>query len=233
MRARHSFAVSALIHAALILGALALSYLLAEPEKEEEIVLELSLAASSPQQPPSTSPATAPVSAKTPVSSRQSASPVQHQALPDEPEGEPVIQTLQPPQTQPTEPVQVSEPAQPTPPQHSPEPARPIATPTPQTVPLNTEQQYLDDHLSAIRDILIRYRKYPNRALLLKQEGQAKISFRLNGNGEVDDIRILETTGYEILDDDARALIQKTARYFPKPPKPIRITVPLNYKIRS
>ena len=103
---------------------------------------------------------------------------------------------------------------------------------TPALTPQESEEDYLDNHLGAIRDLLVKYRKYPTQALRLKQEGVVKVSFRLKSNGEVEDIAIISGSGYEILDDNARELIQKTAQYFPKPAKNVRITVPLNYGIK-
>ena len=79
---------------------------------------------------------------------------------------------------------------------------------------------------------MVKYRKYPSQAVRLKQEGAVKVTFRLKQNGDVEDVRIVGSSGYEILDEDALALIQKTAEYFPKPPKSVRITVPLNYALK-
>ena len=111
--------------------------------------------------------------------------------------------------------------------------SEPIAVTTPPAPKPNIEEEYLDNHLSAIRDLLVKYRKYPSMAVRLRQEGSVRVSFRLKENGSVEDIRIVSPSGFDILDQDAVALIEKTASYFPKPPKPVRITVPLKYSLKT
>ncbi len=108
----------------------------------------------------------------------------------------------------------------------------PVSKPVPAASSVDLEEQYLEDHLSTIRDLLVKYRKYPSQAVRLKQEGSVKVTFRLKPNGEVEDIRVVGSSGYEILDEDALSLIKKSADDFPKPPKAVRITVPLNYALK-
>jgi periplasmic protein TonB len=139
------------------------------------------------------------------------------------------------PQPQITEPIVETKPIETPQPMAQVEPK--ITPPAPQPIvpQVNAQEQYLDDHLSTIRDILVKYRKYPSQAVRLKQEGSVKVTFRLKHNGEVEDIRVVGSSGYDILDNDALKLIQKSAEYFPKPPQSVRITVPLHYalKVRS
>lgn len=222
MRTRSSLLASIILHAGLITAALAWTIL--PEEKEEEIVLKLSLAAPVPAVEPQAEPV--------PVRNTPVAKSVVQKVL-SEPVVEPAPQSL--PEPLPT-PVSVPE-AAPKPVEvaqvDKPVPLRQPVVPTPPLpAPINVEKQYLDDHLSEIRDLLVKYRKYPNAAVRLKQEGSVKVSFRLKQNGEVEDIVVVSGSGHEILDEDAVSLIRKTAGYFPKPPKTVRITVPLNYALR-
>lgn len=226
MKTKRSFLLSAFLHAGIISGAVALSTLPTE-EKEEEIVLELSLAEPTPSKPQAE---VVPIPKTQPLRHERAQTP---SPLPIVEEAK-VIEEIKPQikeeivETKPIEtPQRIA--------QIEPKLAPQVPLIQPSSPPINVEEQYLDDHLSTIRDILVKYRKYPSQAVRLKQEGAVKVTFRLKQNGEVEDIRVVGSSGYEILDEDALALIQKTAEYFPKPPKSVRITVPLNYalKIRS
>ncbi len=223
MRSRGSFLTSLLLHAGVIAVAMAWT-VLPEEEKEEEIVLELSLAAplSQPVAEPKNEPFPAVPMARA-AAPKASVEPVvrpEPRSIP-----EPLPTPLNLPET-PTKALEVAQVEKPVPVQ------QPAVTPPSLPAPVNVEEQYLDDHLSEIRDLLVKYRKYPNAAVRLKQEGSVKVSFRLKQNGEVEDISVVSGSGHEILDEDAVALIRKTATYFPRPPKTVRITVPLNYALR-
>lgn len=227
MKTKRSFLLSLLLHAGIITGAIALTTLHKE-EKEEEIVLELSL--NSPAQEVRNEP-THEISASKIATVSKSITP--SAKVSEKADAEPIMQKKSPEEKVQKEDIEVPKPvitAQAAMPSVVKEMIPTVASPTPQNI--NEQEQYLDDHLSAIRDILIKYRKYPNQALRLKQEGDVHVTFRLQSNGEVEDIKISGSSGYAILDDDAKALIEKTALYFPRPPKSVRITVPLRYSLK-
>lgn len=223
MKTKRSFLLSLFLHAGIISAAVALSVLPKE-EKEEEVVLELSLAEPIPSVP------------KSETLPEQKVQPIQHKTVQPAPQLPIAKEAKMVEETKPL--PQIKEPIVETKPIETPqriaqiEPKMTPPTPQPIVPQINVEEQYLEDHLSSIRDILVKYRKYPSQAVRLKQEGSVKISFRLKQNGEVEDIRVLGSSGYELLDEDALQLIQKTAEYFPKPPKTVRITVPLNYALK-
>ena len=220
MKTKRSFFLSLFLHAGIISGAVALSTLPLE-EKEEEVVLELSLSEPSP------SSEVQPVVKQT-VSQPQKNQPIQNN-IPTPVTPEPIAEVQKSEQIVQKEIMLSPQPVAVT--QNEPKIIQ-ITKPVPVTPSVDLEEQYLEDHLSTIRDLLVKYRKYPSQAVRLKQEGSVKVTFRLKQNGEVEDIRIVGSSGYELLDEDALKLIQKTAEYFPKPPKSVRITVPLNYALK-
>ncbi|WP_295052045.1 energy transducer TonB [Sulfuricurvum sp.] len=228
MKTKRSFLFSLLLHAGIFTGAVALSTLIKE-EKEEEIVLELSLDSAAQIQPVST------VLSSKKMTLSKSIAPSTDEII-EKTEPKPLIQKTESLQMFPKEVIEDPKPtltAQTTSMQ-IPAKETVFASNPPILAPqsINIEEQYLDDHLSTIRDLLVKYRKYPSQAVRLKQEGAVQVTFRLKQNGEVEDIRIIGSSGYELLDGDAMALVQKTSEYFPKPPKTIRITVPLNYVLK-
>jgi len=108
----------------------------------------------------------------------------------------------------------------------------PKAPPAPPPPPVNVEKEFLNAHLGEIRSLLLQNMKYPKNAQRLKMQGEVRVSFSLGTDGSVDDVKVVEGSGFEILDEDAVALIQKTASKFPKPSKSVRISVPISYVLR-
>ncbi|PHM17262.1 MAG: hypothetical protein CJD30_07655 [Sulfuricurvum sp. PD_MW2] len=227
MKTSRSFGFSLVLHALII--SVAVLFFSIVPEKDEEVVLELSLSAPSEEPQPMAKNQISPsvTTAMQNVKSLNTPEPVVKAVT------EPIKEAIVSESKVQKEPVAVTNSAvvqqtASTATNKLPEPSAPPAPPT-----VNVEEQYLDNHLSAIRDVLVKYRKYPNQAVRQKQEGDVRVSFRLKANGEVEDITIISSSGYTILDDDAKALIEKTSLYFPRPPKSIRITVPLRYSLKT
>lgn len=215
MRTKKSFAFSILFHAALVGGVIV--YLsIPKEEVEEEIVLQLAMSTLDTPSEPLPEHKPTPPKPPEPVKAQAKPTPVVQPKLPIVSTAK-VVEPVAEPVKTPVQPVA----------KETPVPVAPPPAPKP-----NVEEEYLDNHLSTIRDILIKYRKYPTMAVRLKQEGNVRVSFRLKENGTVEDIRIVSGSGFEMLDADAMALIEKTASYFPKPPKTVHITVPLNYSLK-
>lgn len=107
-----------------------------------------------------------------------------------------------------------------------------IPTPQPQAQSVNVEKEFLDAHLGKIRALLIQNLKYPKNAQRLKMQGEVRVSFRLKSDGSVENIEVIQSSGFELLDEDAKALIKDTAPQFPKPTKSITLSVPLAYLLR-
>lgn len=103
-----------------------------------------------------------------------------------------------------------------------------IAPPPPPKV----EENYEDNHLGEIRAILAERLKYPKNARRLNQQGEVSVTFTLSQNGEVGQIAITKSSGFDLLDEAAQTLITTASPEFPKPSKSVRITVPISYTLR-
>lgn len=116
----------------------------------------------------------------------------------------------------------------------------PVAEPTvvkappapPPPPPVNVQASYEEENLGRIRSLLSERLKYPRNALRLRQQGTVVVTFALSPSGDVSGITITKSSDFEMLDDAARELIESTAALFPKPSKSVRISVPIEYKIR-
>lgn len=110
--------------------------------------------------------------------------------------------------------------------------APPAALPKAPPQPPKAQENYEEENLGRIRAILAERLKYPKNALRLKQQGEVSVTFTLGANRDVSQITITQSSGFELLDDAARSLIENSANEFPKPSKSVRITVPIAYKLR-
>ena len=227
MRILKSFFLSIGIHfglAALLIGLLSAvqKNLSDSPQK-----IKLSVLLDEPFPKPIASPLPEP---KQPVQ-KLPPQPIPHQQSKTNPQ----IKMAVPPKTVQPSPVIVTQPMPTvaTPIQKPVEPL-PVAIPkaSPPPPPSKAEENYEEENLGKIRSILAERLKYPKNALRLKQQGECIVSFTLEPSREVNQIRIAHTSGFDMLDDAAKELIETSSSEFPKPKKSVRISVPISYKLR-
>jgi len=92
------------------------------------------------------------------------------------------------------------------------------------------KKRYLGEHFAYIMKIIQKNMNYPSRAKREGWTGKALVSFVILENGQVDNIRILTSTGHQLLDADASESIRAAAP-FPPPPIKAELVVPINYQM--
>jgi protein TonB len=92
--------------------------------------------------------------------------------------------------------------------------------------------EYLQEHFTYIRDIIFQHMKYPEEAKHKGLEGKVLVAFVIMEDGNVKDIKILTSSGFEMLDKSAVETI-KTSAPFPKPPVHAELRLPINYVIET
>ncbi len=92
-------------------------------------------------------------------------------------------------------------------------------------------ETYLREKLSVISSIVKENISYPPIARRMGWEGKVVICFLLKSDGQVENIYVEKSSGYEILDTNAINTIQKVAKLFPKPPVDVMIRLPINYRL--
>ena len=93
------------------------------------------------------------------------------------------------------------------------------------------KQLYLKEKLSVISQIIQKNISYPPIARRMGWEGRVVLSMRLCTDGTVKEIKILESSGYEVLDRNAVDTVRRVAGLFPKPPVEVVVKVPVKYKL--
>jgi protein TonB len=97
---------------------------------------------------------------------------------------------------------------------------------------LQTQREgYLVKNFLYIKDLIQRKISYPAEARKKGWGGSAKVAFHILSSGNVNDIKIIESTGYKILDRNVINAIQE-ASPFPRPPVEAQIIIPIVYRIQ-
>lgn len=90
--------------------------------------------------------------------------------------------------------------------------------------------KYLKSHFSYIKNMIQRNLTYPRVARKMGWEGKVTVSFVVCENGYVESIKIIETSGIRILDNNAVDTIRRVSP-FPKPPVKAELIVPIVYRL--
>jgi protein TonB len=89
---------------------------------------------------------------------------------------------------------------------------------------------YLKDHFVYIRDLIMKNISYPHMARKMGWMGKVTLSFVICENGHAEDIKIIESSGFAILDKNAVETVKKVLP-LPKPPLRAEIVIPLVYRL--
>jgi len=98
------------------------------------------------------------------------------------------------------------------------------------SMPEKAKQRYLKEHFAYIRDLITRQLAYPPMARKMRWSGKTVVAFVIDEDGAVHNIRVVESSGFPILDNSATETVRNVAP-FPKPPVRAEIVVPINFKM--
>ena len=85
--------------------------------------------------------------------------------------------------------------------------------PTPEKV----QQRYLKEHFTYIRDLITSHLAYPPLARRMRWSGKVVVAFVIAEDGTVHNLRVVDSSGFPILDRCATETVRNVAP-FPKPP---------------
>lgn len=91
-------------------------------------------------------------------------------------------------------------------------------------------QRYLKEHFTYIRDIITRNISYPFMARKMGWSGKVTVSFVITEDGSVRDVKIIESSGFDVLDRNAADTVRKVSP-FPRPPVKAEVIVPVVYRL--
>lgn len=94
------------------------------------------------------------------------------------------------------------------------------------------EKLYLSQKLSIISDLMKKHLKYPYLARRMGWEGQLVMSFVITPSGDIREIKVEKSTGYEILDKAAIETLLNISKYIPVPEVEVRVKLPVTFKLQ-
>ncbi len=86
------------------------------------------------------------------------------------------------------------------------------------------------DWFRLLRDKIERAKQYPPRARRWGMEGTAEVQFRIARDGSVQEVTVVKSSGFPILD---RATVETLKRAAPLPVIPGTIRIPISYRLRE
>jgi protein TonB len=110
-------------------------------------------------------------------------------------------------------------------------PSRPTSSLTDESRRVALEESFLRERLSVISNIVQRHINYPPIARRMGWEGKVLVSFVLEPNGDIRDLKVIKSCGYEALDKEALDAIRRSYRDFPKPPVSVMVKLPINFRL--
>lgn len=90
--------------------------------------------------------------------------------------------------------------------------------------------RYLKEHFGYIRDTIMKNLSYPHMARKMGWEGRVTVSFIVYESGHVENIKILESSGFGMLDKSAVETIKRVCP-LPKPPVRAELIMPIVYRL--
>lgn len=93
-------------------------------------------------------------------------------------------------------------------------------------------KKYLIDNLSGIGNVTKKYLTYPQISIKTNQQGLNAVEFILMPNGDINDLKLLQSSFYSALDQSTLRTIQIAYKDYPKPSKPTKIRIYINYILR-
>lgn len=91
--------------------------------------------------------------------------------------------------------------------------------------------RYRSENFAYIKKIIEENLSYPPRAQRMGWMGKVVVSFDVSKNGNVQEIRIVRSSGHEILDSNLVETIRKVEP-FPRPPISVTLNMPITYELR-
>lgn len=89
-------------------------------------------------------------------------------------------------------------------------------------------ERYLREHFAYIRDLILKNLEYPPLARRMGWQGALTVSFVVRETGQAEKIRILRSSGHEVLDRNVVQTI-KEVQPFPRPPIRAELRIPVVY----
>ena len=93
-------------------------------------------------------------------------------------------------------------------------------------------KKFLIDNLSEIGTVTKKYLTYPQISIRTNQQGLSAVEFILMPNGDIKELKLLQSSFYTALDQSTLRTVEIAYKDYPKPTKPTKIRIYVNYILR-
>jgi periplasmic protein TonB len=93
----------------------------------------------------------------------------------------------------------------------------------------NYQQKYIDENLASIIAAIKKYKKYPLQAKKRGMTGKVLVKCTIKTNGELVDVKIIEASKYELLNENSVEILELASKEFIAPKRDVTISIPFNY----
>jgi len=93
------------------------------------------------------------------------------------------------------------------------------------------QKEFIKDNLSSIGRITQKYLQYPEAAGRLSMQGRSVVEFLLHPNGDITNLRLLDSSGYRALDNNSIETIQIAYKDYPRPSQTTMIRIYVHYEL--
>lgn len=95
----------------------------------------------------------------------------------------------------------------------------------------NYQQKYIDDNLASIIVAIKKYKKYPLQAKKRGMTGIVLVKCTIRTDGKLENIKIIEPSKYELLDENSIEILEIASKEFVAPKRDVTISIPFNYSL--
>lgn len=95
----------------------------------------------------------------------------------------------------------------------------------------NYQQKYIDDNLASIIAAIKKYKKYPLQAKKRGMTGIVLVKCTIRTDGKLENIKIIEASKYELLDENSIEILEIASKEFVAPKRDVTISIPFNYSL--
>ena len=97
--------------------------------------------------------------------------------------------------------------------------------------PASIVEAYRQANYTAIRDSILGNLQYPMLARRRGWSGQVELAFTIAPDGQVHDLKVLTSSGFPILDEQAMTAIRRSAPFRPAPPVVASLVMPVTFRL--
>ena len=111
------------------------------------------------------------------------------------------------------------------------------SVPAAEAVPQRSQAELMAGYRQRLSELLARHQEYPRIAALRGWEGEVRLRLRVARKGNLLAVQLDHSSGFEVLDQHAMAMLEALAGLPPLPEaldsNEIQVIVPINYKLKK